>query len=210
MKVSAALLLMLGVLGGAAHADSRSNTLDQRYNHNRYYPAHGYQVQHLPPGAFATRYRGTPYYFSGGAWYRPDGPRFVVVAPPIGIGLNALPPFYTTVWLGGVPYYYADNTYYVWRPDQQLYEVAQPPENADSGTTVAPNNQEVFIYPKNGQSQQQQATDRYDCHSWAAQQTGFDPTQPLGDVAQSQAVSKRADYQRAEAACLESRGYTVR
>lgn len=35
---------------------------------------------------------------------------------------------------------------------------------------------QMFIYPKNGQSQQLQDKDRYECHTWAVQQTGFDPS----------------------------------
>jgi hypothetical protein len=35
-----------------------------------------------------------------------------------------------------------------------------------------------YIYPSKGQSQEQQSKDRYECHTWAVQQTGFDPTQP--------------------------------
>jgi hypothetical protein len=42
--------------------------------------------------------------------------------------------------------------------------------------------QELFIYPSKGQSTEQQSRDRYECHSWAVQQTGFDPT-----VSQAQA-----------------------
>jgi len=34
----------------------------------------------------------------------------------------------------------------------------------------------MYIYPSKGQSQQQQDKDRYECHTWAAQQTGFDPS----------------------------------
>lgn len=36
--------------------------------------------------------------------------------------------------------------------------------------------QGLFIYPKKGQSQQQLGRDRYECHAWAVQQTGFDPS----------------------------------
>ena len=36
--------------------------------------------------------------------------------------------------------------------------------------------QETFIYPTKGQSPEQQNRDRYECHTWAVQQTGFDPT----------------------------------
>jgi hypothetical protein len=35
-----------------------------------------------------------------------------------------------------------------------------------------------YIYPSKGQSAQQQDRDRYECHTWAVQQTGFDPTRP--------------------------------
>jgi len=35
--------------------------------------------------------------------------------------------------------------------------------------------QQLFIYPLRGQSPQQQQQDRFECHQWAAQQTGFDP-----------------------------------
>jgi hypothetical protein len=36
--------------------------------------------------------------------------------------------------------------------------------------------QQVYVYPDRGQSPQQQQQDRYQCHTWAVQQTGFDPT----------------------------------
>ena len=36
--------------------------------------------------------------------------------------------------------------------------------------------QNLIVYPAKGQSQDQQNRDRYECHSWAVGQTGFDPT----------------------------------
>src|SRR3954451_25352532 len=36
--------------------------------------------------------------------------------------------------------------------------------------------QDVYAYPTRGQSSAQQNQDRYECHSWAVSQTGFDPT----------------------------------
>lgn len=33
-----------------------------------------------------------------------------------------------------------------------------------------------YIFPKQGQSAEQQGQDEYYCHNWATQQTGFDPT----------------------------------
>ena len=34
---------------------------------------------------------------------------------------------------------------------------------------------EPFIYPKADQSKEQQGKDKYECHGWAVEQTGFDP-----------------------------------
>ncbi len=37
---------------------------------------------------------------------------------------------------------------------------------------------DVYIYPQKGQSQEQQEKDKFECYSWAKQQTGFDPMAP--------------------------------
>ncbi len=37
-------------------------------------------------------------------------------------------------------------------------------------------NSDIFVYPNNGQPPQQQSQDRYECHVWAANQSGFDPS----------------------------------
>jgi predicted lipid-binding transport protein (Tim44 family) len=37
--------------------------------------------------------------------------------------------------------------------------------------------QDLIIYPAKGQSQQQMEKDKFDCYSWAKQQSGFDPMQ---------------------------------
>ena len=69
---------------------------------------------------------------------------------------------------------------------------------------------QVFIYPSRGQSPQQEQFDKGQCYSWAVQQSGFDPTRPGGGVAESENESARANYRRAEGACLEGRGYSVK
>ena len=37
--------------------------------------------------------------------------------------------------------------------------------------------QELFVYPSQGQSQEQTEKDKFECYNWARQQTGFDPVQ---------------------------------
>jgi hypothetical protein len=39
-------------------------------------------------------------------------------------------------------------------------------------------NTDVYAYPQNGQSPDQQERDRYECNAWAVKQSGFDPSGP--------------------------------
>jgi len=187
---------------------------DAHFNHNQYYPVHGMAVNAVPHTAVIVNHPAGRYYYSGGVWYAPRGPSYVVVAAPVGVYVPVLPAFYTTVWFGGLPYYYANDTYYQWRADQNGYEVVAPPAEAggDAGAaaTQAPPSDDMFIYPQQGQSEDQQASDKYECHKWASSQSGFDPTQSGGGVPPDQADARRADYQRAMKACLTGRGYSVR
>lgn len=196
-------------LGRPAY-DGHGQVVDSRYNHGRYYPPVGTTRPALPEGYRPYYRHGNPYYFSGGIWYAPRGPGFVVVAPPPGLVISVLPPYYSTVWLGGVPYYYADNVYYTWQPDQSGYAVVDPPDNADAPSPPPDNDaqNDLIIYPKNGQSKEQQAADQFECHNWARGQTGFDPTQPGGGVSGNPDAARNS-YDRAMSACLQGRGYQV-
>jgi hypothetical protein len=191
----------------------RGQFLDNRYNHGHFYPPHGAVVRELPPGYRPYYYGGSRFYFSAGIWYAPGPYGFVVTQPPLGLVVNVLPPFYTTVWFAGVPYYYADQVYYQWRPELNGYVVAAPPQGADqpSESPPPPAGEDFYIYPRNGQTAEQQSADRFECHTWARSQTGFDPTQPGVEVPPAAgANAPREAYQRAMTACLEARGYSVR
>jgi hypothetical protein len=192
----------------ARHYKNRGYVRDIRHRHNHYYPPRGRVIKTLPRHHHVVPYRGHRYHFHHGVWYRPSGARFVVVLPPVGVVVPVLPPFYTTLWVHGVPYYYADGVYYTWRPYERTYVVTAPPP---ASAIVEPPEEpdELFIYPAKGQSEQQQATDRYQCHTWSKDQTSFDPTLPGGNVPEGQYDGKRTDYQRAMKACLEARGYSV-
>jgi hypothetical protein len=49
---------------------------------------------------------------------------------------------------------------------------APPPPPPDKPIT------DVYAYPQNNQTPDQQERDRYECNSWAVQQSGFDPSGP--------------------------------
>jgi hypothetical protein len=190
--------------------------IDARFGVNHYYPTRGVYVHDLPRERIIVN--GGPrgrYWYSGGVWYN-YGPRgYVVIGAPVGLFVPVLPPYYTTVWYGGVPYYYANDSYYVWRDSTSQYEVVDAPPDESAATTQPPppapsQNGDVFVYPKSGQSEEQQAQDKYECHKWAQGESGFDPTVAGGGVSPDQAGGKRDSYQRAMTACLEGRGYSVK
>ncbi|PIP09098.1 MAG: hypothetical protein COX51_00540 [Syntrophobacteraceae bacterium CG23_combo_of_CG06-09_8_20_14_all_50_8] len=109
------------------------------------------------------------------------------------------------------PYYYEPYYYYkpyYAAPPVVIQEQAQVP--SQTTTPASASAERIFIYPRQGQTEKQQATDRYECHRWAVGQTGYDPTQPPAGLPEAQLSKKRGDYQRAQAACLGGRGYTVK
>jgi hypothetical protein len=62
----------------------------------------------------------------------------------------------------------------------------------------------MYVYPAAGQSEAQTSEDRYQCHVWAADQSGHDPTNGAGDRDDAES------YSRAFTACMEGRNYVVK
>lgn len=211
-SVLCVMLLTPAVVWGQ-HEEHVRTHLDVAHGHNHAYPVRGSQIGHLAPEARNFEFRGQHYWFHEGVWYRGYGGGFLVVGPPFGLFVPVLPAFATVVVLGGVTYYYANDTYYLYHPNRNQYEVVDVSASAPTMAAVSPppaaavpsGSESIFVYPKNGQSQEMQAKDRYECHRWAADQTGFDPSRGDGG-----AQARRSDYFRAQQACLEARGYTVR
>lgn len=187
------------------------------FRRDRYYATRGHTVRTLPRHYDVAVHNGLRFYFGGGLWYSNDRPgRYVVVAPPLGIIVPLLPPFYTTVRFGPTPYYYANNVYYQQVP-QGYAVVASPVSVAATAPQApvapvaprAPAPEEFFVYPREGQDLAQQAGDREQCNEWATGQTGYDPRFGL-PADDSMAPRKRADYRRALDACMDGRGYTMK
>jgi hypothetical protein len=132
--------------------------------------------------------------------------------------LPILPIGYATYYWGGLPYYYYDNAYYTWDSGYNGYVATDPPPVGDEGSAsadtsansvesdgaAAAGSSELYVYPRNGQSDEQMATDKFECHKWAVSQSGFDPTRSSNPQGTS------PDYQRAFGACLDARGYSAK
>lgn len=203
----AALLLAQPVMADPRGGDERHEHLDKRHGHGHSYPDRDSIVASAPRGSYRVRVGAERYWFNAGVWYHHDGAHIVVVDAPLGGVVPVLPPFYTTVVAGHVPYYYANDTYYVYAPREGAYQVVAP--TLDAPPVAAAPAADFFAYPRTGQSPQLQATDRSECGRWATEQTGFDANRAPDDALPSVAGPRRSDYLRAISACLDARGYTV-
>ena len=166
----------------------------------------GYVIDRFPDRNYRVPYRGQDYFFSGGYWYRPQGPRYVVVTPPYGIRVQYLPDYAREVWVGSALFFLAAGAYYTYESSSQQYVVVQPPTQVPAPQPAPQGNgYDVVAYPANGQSPAQVQQDGYDCYRWAVQQSGFDPQQVT--YAPDPAVVQT--YRQAQGNCLSSRGYQV-
>jgi hypothetical protein len=176
-------------------------------SYGRGYAYSGYPERINASGAY---WRGG--YWHGGHW---GGAFWPAVFYGAGFAwfLPVLPDGYATYSYGGVPYYYANHVYYTWDPSYEGYVATDPPPVSGGSAAQppaegaapppsppqasAPSGRQLFIYPKNGQTDEQQSKDRRECQEWAASQAG-------------QSGPHASDYWLAMEACVEARGYSVR
>jgi hypothetical protein len=187
---------------------ARGQWWDGAHGHGHAYPVPGWRVQAMPQHSRVVFYGGVRYGFNDGVWYSPGPSGYLVVRPPYGVVVTDLPTFATVLTIGAASYWYANGIYYRGVPSGDGYEVVAPPVG---GTAAAPITEKLYVYPRNGQTADRQSSDEYECHRWAVTQSGFDPTANATSSNSAPVdLSKRGDYGRAQAACLDGRGYTVK
>lgn len=169
-------------------------------------PPIGLVVPRLP--AFATSFHsvGGTYLYADAVFYRarPDLGGYEVVNDPQDDGASqrsqaparaSSPRFASAPRTAAQPTAARDSTRRTFQPEDR----AIPPVNPTG----------VAIYPRRGQDADQQALDRYECYGVAVRQTGFDPLASNNGIAAADVARHNSEYSRAQAACLDGRGYTV-
>src|SRR5258708_6224301 len=179
--------LVLGLLGSGfvvAHgASGGSSSAGHGAGHGR---SHHSASWHGAHGSTGRIRRGT----GPGGWSLPG----------YGFYFVSIPSYCKLVYWDGVPYYYADDVYYEWSGSVGAYEQVHPPAGlAERINTQAPVLRDLFVFPNGDQTIEQLERDREECHRWAADQVGLDP----------KVAANRANYLRADRACLEARDYSV-
>lgn len=172
--------------------------------HWRYHRV-GFKVVYLPTPNIRIVVRGATYFYYQGIYYRPHSGSYVVVAAPFGAVVSTLPVGVIAFTLGLSTYYYVNDTYYLWDGTRDGFVVVEKPRGADQAMEEATQGR-LIVYPNKGQSEEQQAKDRYECHLWAVSESNVDPTLENQSFTQTEIE----DYRRAMTACLEGRDYTVK
>jgi hypothetical protein len=160
-------------------------------------PGFAWYLPILPLGYATFWWGGSPYYYYNNLYYtwNPGYNGYVVTDPPPTDGEAP-----ASDNSGD-----ADNSYSSAAPDStQAAPMGAPGTPAPMSAPMGGGSGQVYLYPRNGQSDSQTQSDRFECHSWAVNQTGFDPTRSAGQSGTS------ADYRRAMIACLDARGYSAR
>lgn len=189
-------LVLLGGLGAPGPTEARDALR----------PLPGDRIVRVPPAHRVVVHGGVGYRYAQGIWYAPFGGAWVVVQPPWGVVVPVLPAFATVVVIDGVRYHRVHEDLY--REVPGGYEAVALPAVAAGAGSAPP-----VVSPLRDQDARQQADDRYACHRWAVEQTGFDPTGTARVTPGASAPAQPggpAEYRRAWQACLGGRGYEVR
>jgi len=99
---------------------------DHDYYHWHDHPHWGYHAHWLPAGAYVVWVGGQRYYYSDGLYYEyVGGGDYIIVQPPMGAYVTAIPPDFQAMVVNGRTYYTSDGIYYVWTPHG--YRVVEQP-----------------------------------------------------------------------------------
>ena len=124
----------LGIgVGGRDHHDDRGRFDDRRDHRDDHHfygwrdrPHWGYHMHFLPDGYFTVWAGGQRYYYYDGLYYTYVGAGdYVIVNPPIGAFVSAIPPDFQSVSINGRIYYSNGGVYYVLT--HHGYKVVPPP-----------------------------------------------------------------------------------
>lgn len=180
---------------------------DIRVDRRDFYAArpYGHRVTVLPAARVRLHVRGATYYYHSGVYYSYRAGDYVVIRAPHGARIRVLPAGYRAFRIAARRYFYVNNTYYIYDSAKTEYVVVEVPDGAEDAMKNAPEDveEELFVYPADGQTEADTDRDRYECHRWAVEQSDYDPSMV------STSSGSKNEYIRAETACLEGRGYTV-
>jgi len=124
IKITLILLAATVLAPIQAFAWGRSHHRDPFIVHHPY-PTYGRAIVSLQSKNLSIVIGGLRYYYCDGVFYRRHQRQYVVVAPPAGAVVTALPAGFVPVVINGVTYYVSNGVYYQYTPNGYVV-VPQP------------------------------------------------------------------------------------
>lgn len=118
------LAVMIATLFLCSLASATDVTGQRAANHQL-----GYKQTQLPQPFVKIILDNDLYYYSAGIFYRHLSNRYVVVEAPLGAKVESLPSGFARVSVDGVNFSYFEDTWFIWRPALQAYEVVANPSH---------------------------------------------------------------------------------
>ena len=106
--------LMILISPTLSYAGERDHRDERHFYHYHDRPSFGLHLSFVPEGAFILGVDEARYYYYDGLYYSRMGGEYVLVTPPIGAVVAAIPPEYQPVVVNGVTYYVDNGVYYVY------------------------------------------------------------------------------------------------
>ena len=181
--------------------DLRDDRRDDRARHYWKYRL-GVRLLSLPARHRRLVIGPTVYFYVDGVYFIQQSGVYIVAAAPIGARIAILPYGFRSMYIGPRRFFRVNSTYYRYVVATNDYVVVAPP--ADVASAATSESLDPVIYPAAGQSEEQLDQDRYECHRWGLEQSGFDPS-----IANAAGQDGSDRYYRSLKACLMGRDYTV-
>ncbi|MBF0505042.1 MAG: hypothetical protein HQL14_08075 [Candidatus Omnitrophica bacterium] len=108
---------------GVNHHDDYGGGHFYRYHEH---PHYGLHMHFLPEGCITIWVGGARYFYYDGLYYIREGGEYVLVNPPVGAYVSAIPGDFQPVMINGVTYYTDNGVYYV-LTRHHGYKVVEPP-----------------------------------------------------------------------------------
>ncbi|MBF0478957.1 MAG: hypothetical protein HQL26_05705 [Candidatus Omnitrophica bacterium] len=104
----------------------------RHFDRDNHYPFFGLRFSFLPRTYYSLYVGGAGYYYLDGTYYIRERGDYVVVNPPVGAIVRAIPDYYQPVVINGMTYYMNNGVYYLY---------------TTQGYQVVPQPQQVFMQP---------------------------------------------------------------
>ncbi len=127
------------------HDDWREREQERHFFYYHDHPDYGYRIHYFPDGGYTIWAGGVRYFYYDGLYYIREGYDYVLVNPPIGAYVSAIPPDFQPVSINGRIYYTDNGVYYILTQHHGYKVVPRPVMYFEPQAVVVAQPQQVVV-----------------------------------------------------------------